>query len=92
MPSKNLLSLNNGWPFGDLPLECTIRFENREGRIWMVCAGCPQAIMSVSEPYDVAADPSRPEAYTVTLKILKAQVADHWLKCHADEIAYATYC
>lgn len=92
MPSKNLLTINNGWPFGEGPLECGIRFEIRDSRVFIVCATCPQGVFVATEPADVAADPEHPAAYTVTLAFLKARVADHWLKVHPEEIAGQTSC
>jgi len=83
--------LNNGWPFSAGPDACGFRFEVRDGRVFCVCASCPQAVASVSEPLDVAADQTAPESYTVTLAWLKARVADHWLRCHAEEIEGVTY-
>lgn len=88
MPSKNLLTLNNGWPFGDGPMTRGLQFESRGGRIFAVCASCPQGITALT---DTDPDPIRP-AYVVTLELLKSRIADHWLKCHAEEIAAETYC
>ena len=87
MPSKNMLTLNNGWPFSDKPLSKGFRFDLRDGRLFMACFHCPQAIMALTDE-----DPEGLAGYTVTLQILKERIADHWLRVHAAEIADETYC
>ena len=87
MPSKNMFTLNNGWPFSDKPLSKGFRFDVRDGRLFMTCAGCPQAIMALTDE-----DPEGLAGYLVTLQILKERISDHWLRVHADEIAAETYC
>jgi hypothetical protein len=96
VPSKNLRTLNNGWPLGEGPLERYVRFEIRlaidladpDGlpvrRVYMVCGyDCPTAI------HEMTADDGG--AWTWTLRQLAARVADHTLKCHAEDIADLTY-
>ena len=85
VPSKNLRTLNNGWPTGDGPLVRLVKFEMRDGKIYMCCghAGCPQAI------HEMTADDGG--SWTWTLGQLRARVADHTLKCHEADIAEATY-
>jgi hypothetical protein len=86
MPSKNLRTLNNGWPLGDGPLSMPVRFDIRDRRVFLMCQeGCPQAIWAATDPVDHV-------GYTVDLALLKARVADHWLKVHPAEIADLTYC
>ena len=94
MPSKNLLTLNNGWPFSDKPLSKGFRFDVRDGRLFMTCAGCPQAIMALTDQDPEAVDGGDKgySGYLVTLQILKERIADHWLRCHEQEIAAETYC
>ena len=87
MPSKNLMTLNNGWPFSEAPLSKGFRFDLRDGRLFMTCAACPQAIMALTDD-----DPEGLAGYLVTLQILKEQIASHWLRCHEQEIAAETYC
>ena len=86
MPSKNLATLNNGWPLGAGPMLCPVRFDIRDGRVFLMChENCEQAIWAATDPDDLI-------GYTVDLAMLKARVADHWLKVHPDEIADQTYC
>ena len=90
MPSKNMYNLNNGWPISEKPLLRDMRFEIRDARVYAVCT-CGQAIFCLTEPPEVAADPQHPEPYTVTLEFMRSRVADHWLRCHEEEIRPETY-
>ena len=82
--TAQLHALNEGWPFGDGPLQWFWRFEIRDGiraieELHMVCAepGCPQAL------FCLAPDIGKP-GFTLNLELLKSRVADHVLKCHPE--------
>jgi hypothetical protein len=83
-PEPKLISLNNGWPFGDGPMAWDIRHEVRDGQAHMVCAADGQSVFCLAP--DVTS-----EGFTWNLAGLKARVADHVLKCHEGEIAALTY-
>jgi hypothetical protein len=87
-PEPKLTGLNNGWPFSDGPMEWDIRVEVRDGATWpeihMVCAREGQSV------FCLAPDAALP-GFIWNLTGLRARVADHVLKCHADEIADLTY-
>lgn len=95
MPSKNLRTLNNGWPLSEAPMEKPFRFELRrtvidsvrKNRLVMLCGGCGLGIFVLTDN-----DPAALANYTVDLAFLKARVVDHWLRRHSEEIADQTYC
>lgn len=78
---RNLYALNEGWPFGEGPMQWFCRFELRDGsrakELHMVCSQCPQAIFCLTP--DVAGP-----GFTWNLELLKSRIADHVLRCHPD--------
>ena len=75
-----LYALNDGWPFGDGPLQWFCHLELRDGQAHFVCDTCPQSIFC-------AATALSGRGFTWNLELLKSRVADHVLKCHVDAAA-----
>jgi hypothetical protein len=81
-PVGNLVTLNNGWPFGDGPNEWGVRGEVRDGQVHLVCGRCDQSVMPLALALD---EPG----YAVTGDMLKSRIADHCLKVHAADLGDA---
>ena len=77
---RNLYALGEGWAFGPGPMQWHCHLEIRDGQAHIVCDGCPQSVFCVAP--DVML-----RGFTWNLELLKARVADHVLKCHADAAA-----
>jgi hypothetical protein len=80
-PVGGMVTLNQGWPFGEGPAEWGCRGEERDGQVHLVCDLCDQSV------FPLAPDLSR--GFRVTLDMLRSRVADHCLKCHADVLGDA---
>jgi len=81
-PVGNLSTLNNGWPFGDGPLEWPARGEVRDGQVHLVCHRCEQSVMPLALTLDT-------QGYAVTGDMLRSRIADHCLKVHSAELGDA---
>lgn len=83
-PEAKLGRVNNGWHDGPGPMRWDWHYETRDGSAQIVCESCPQAIAPLAP--DAAG-----RGFPWNLEMVKARVADHVLKCHADEIAALTH-
>ena len=75
--TAQLYALNEGWPFGDGPLQWFCYVELRDGQVHMICTHCPQSMFCLSP------DPTY-RGFTWNLELLKSRIADHVLKCHPE--------
>ena len=76
--------VNNGWHLSDEPLNWEMRHEIRDGSAHLVCPVESQSVFCLAPDVDRL-------GFTFSLAVLKARVADHVLRCHADQIADLTY-
>jgi hypothetical protein len=82
--TARLYALNEGWPFGDGPLQWFVHTEVRTDplgpdQLHMICPGDGQSIFCLMPDLDKA----KP-GFTWNLELLKSRVADHVLKCHPE--------
>ncbi len=79
---RKLQHTNNGWPYSDGPDRWTVRGEVRDGQVHLVCHDCGMSVFNLAVTLDQP-------GFMVTGEILKARIADHVLKMHADVLGDA---
>lgn len=84
--TAQLYALNEGWPFGDGPLQwfCHVEIRSKDEQdrdeIHMVCQDDGQSIFCLAADTYYA-------GFTWNLELLKSRIADHVLKCHPEQAA-----